>query len=195
MHFTVEAQRIASKVLSEGDIAIDATCGNGHDTLFLAERVGASGVVYGIDIQKDAIKVAQQKLADAGVLERCRLVTSSHANLETIVAPEHMGRVSVVMLNLGYLPFGDKNIVTKSDSTLAALDQSLKFIRPGGLLSVLAYPGHPGGQVESNGVREWILDRSDMLDVDHFQDSNNARSPILWVLTVRLPRVPLRPDV
>jgi methylase of polypeptide subunit release factors len=185
MHFTVEAQKIASRYLAKEDIAIDATCGNGFDTLFLAEQVGTKGIVYGIDIQERAIEVARQKLEDAGLLAQCRLVANSHSNLISIVDSIHMKRVSVVMFNLGYLPFGDKSLVTSPDSTLAALGHSMEYVRPGGLISVLAYPGHAGGREESNVVKDWIEQRSDALKVERFQDIKNDNSPILWALTVQ----------
>ena len=40
----------------EGDICIDATAGNGHDTLLLAELVGASGSIIAFDIQEQAVQ-------------------------------------------------------------------------------------------------------------------------------------------
>ncbi len=185
MHFTVEAQKQACGFLSAGDIAVDATCGNGFDTLFLAERVGRDGVVYGVDIQPRAIEMVRKKLMDAGHLDRCRLVAGCHSGLITIVNPCHMGRVSVVMFNLGYLPYGDKTLVTLPSSTLLAMDQAFKVVRQGGLISVLAYPGHPGGFEEASCVEDWVKQRGDALKVERFQDADNKTSPILWVSTVR----------
>ena len=40
------ARILLEKAVSPGDIAIDATAGNGHDTLFLAKLVGENGHVY-----------------------------------------------------------------------------------------------------------------------------------------------------
>jgi len=184
MHFTVEAQKIAARYLSEGGIAIDATCGNGFDTLFLAEQVGSTGIVYSVDLQSKAIETASRRLSAAGTLSRCRLVAVSHSELRTIIEPSHAGLVSVVMFNLGYLPFGDKSMVTKPESTLAALDQAIELVRSGGLISVLAYPGHAGGSEESQCVAEWVQQHDQALSVERFQDNCNCRSPILWVLTV-----------
>jgi len=183
MHFTVEAQKFAKKHLSLGSIAIDATCGNGFDTLFLAEHVGSSGVVYGIDIQVRAIENVRQKLSEQGTLPQCRLVNDSHSKLGSIVDAEHVGRVSVIMFNLGYLPFGDKAIVTTPETTLAGLEQALTLLESGGLISLLAYPGHAGGLVESQCVRGWIDQHTTSLEAVRFQDEGNANSPILWLLT------------
>jgi hypothetical protein len=52
------------------------------------------------------------------------------------------------MANLGYLPGGDQSFITHPDSTLAALQQSLKLLAPGGRLAVTVYPAHPGGGEE-----------------------------------------------
>ena len=183
MHFTIEAQNFARPYLVAGAIAVDATCGNGFDTLFLAEQVGSSGLVYGVDIQSRAIETVRSKLLDAGALPQCRLVVGSHSQLNTMIEPEHVGAVSVVMFNLGYLPLGDKTIVTKPDTTMAGLDQAFEMLRPGGFLSVLAYPGHPGGQEESQCVAGWIAKHANELQSQRFQDPKNSNSPVLWSLT------------
>ena len=183
MHFTVEAQKYAKKYLSLGSIAIDATCGNGFDTLFLADQVGSSGIVYGIDVQVRAIECVRQKLSEQGTLPQCRLVNDSHSNLGSIVDAEHRGRVAVVMFNLGYLPFGDKAIVTTPKSTVAGLEQALTLLESGGLISVLAYPGHAGGLEESQCVGDWIEQHATSFEAARFQDEGNANSPILWLLT------------
>lgn len=45
---------------------------------------------------------------------------------------------------------------TQADSTLQALDEAAIALQPGGLLSVLAYTGHPGGQEEYEAARQWF---------------------------------------
>ena len=189
MHFTVEAQEIAKRYLTAGSIAIDATCGNGFDTLFLAGQVGSTGVVYGVDIQERAIETSRKKLHEADLLPQCRLGVGSHSQLKSIVDPVHVGRISVVMFNLGYLPLGDKSIVTRPATTMAGLEQAVELVRPGGLVSILAYPGHAGGLEEANCVAQWVggCERNGAgeqgFHVEKFQDPNNVNSPILWTLT------------
>ncbi len=182
MHFTVEAQKFAMPYLTVGSIAIDATCGNGFDTLFLAEQVGRTGVVYGVDIQERSIETVRRKLLERGEQPQCRLFVGSHEHLSTMVEPVHAGLVSVVMFNLGYLPTGDKSIVTRPETTLNGLQQAFKLIRKGGLISVLAYPGHPGGWEEMQSVAKWIEQCACAMQVGKFHDANNVNSPILWTL-------------
>jgi predicted methyltransferase len=183
MHFTVEAQNIAKRFLYEGAVAIDATVGNGFDTLFLAQWIGSQGVVYGVDIQADAIQATHHRLEKEGMLGRTRLTIQSHSELMEVVDPAHVGEVAVVMFNLGYLPFGNKSIVTTASTTLAALCQAKEMLRPGGLLSILAYPGHLGGSEETQQITAWVHGNSESFDVERFQDSGNTNSPILWALT------------
>ena len=183
MHFTLEAPKFATRYLTTGAIAIDATCGNGFDTLFLAEQVGTNGVVYGVDIQEQAIETVRTKLLASGHSSQCRLVVGTHAQLNAMVAPAHVGFVSVVMFNLGYLPLGDKTIVTKPESTVTGLEQAFELVRQGGLISVLAYPGHAGGLEEAKCVADWIERGSERLQMEKYQDPNNANSPVLWLLT------------
>lgn len=152
--------RIAHELLTahiqDGDRAIDATMGNGHDTLFLAEQVGESGQVQAFDIQTSAIEQTTAKLRDAGVAERVALHATGHQCMLQNVPDNWQGNTSAITFNLGYLPGGDKTITTLPESTLLALAHSSQLLAPGGKLSILAYRGHPGGQQETQQVLAWI---------------------------------------
>jgi hypothetical protein len=89
-----------------------------------------------------------------------------------------------VTFNLGYLPGGDKTLVTRPQTTLAALDAAAVLLRPGGLLSVLVYVGHPGGTAEHAAVRVWIEETSAEFTV-HTERRGTPDSPVLYVLTRR----------
>ncbi len=60
------------------------------------------------------------------------------------------------MFNLGYLPHGDKTRTTTSATTLPALAQARAVLAPGGIITVLAYRGHPGGQEEAQDVERQL---------------------------------------
>jgi SAM-dependent methyltransferase len=139
--------------IAPGDFVIDATAGNGHDTLFLAETVGATGTVIAIDIQEAAISATRKRLAGANLLERVRLHCASHADLKEIAVG---ASPSAIVFNLGYLPGGDRSVITRTEGTLAAISESLEILRPGGTLAVLCYPGHSGGDSEAAAVEGFI---------------------------------------
>lgn len=177
------AHDAVSKVLQPGDIAIDCTAGNGWDTLFLARAVGPTGHVYAFDIQCTAIQSTDRLLTQHAVRSCVTLENRSHAEWIDRVPQEHRSKIQAAMMNLGYLPNGDKSITTNTTSTVAAIQSLLDWVRPTGLLSILAYTGHPGGQEETNAVRELLA----KLDSKIFRVSQEpvvptSKAPILFTV-------------
>ncbi len=148
------AHRLLEQRLTQADIAVDATLGNGYDTVFLARRVGFVGHVYGFDIQPAALEATRTRLHLAGLLANVTLFLASHAEMASYLPSEHLGRIRAVMFNLGYLPGGDKTIITRSESTLAAVAAACQWLAPGGMMTLLAYPGHPGGDYETERLKQ-----------------------------------------
>ena len=153
---TAIAHDALSGMLDCGDRAVDATVGNGHDTLFLASRLAPDGQVIGFDIQQAALNAANARLIAAGLDANVTLLSCGHERLGENLPPDWHGSVSAVMFNLGYLPGGDKRLITHADTTLAALQQALSVLRIGGLISLMVYPGHPGADAEVRAVLGWL---------------------------------------
>jgi predicted methyltransferase len=151
-----QAQQQVALHLTQGAIAIDATVGNGHDSLFLAQQVGATGQVYGFDIQAAAITATYDKAVQAQLATRLTLCQACHSQMAAYIPIRWHGYVQAVMFNLGYLPGGNKQVITQADSTLAALLVACQLLAPNGVLTVLAYPGHLGGDVETIAVTAWL---------------------------------------
>ena len=144
----VAAQYMA-QVLRPGDLAVDATMGNGHDTERLAQLVGPDGHVIAFDIQEQAVENTRQRLEAAGLMDRVTLIRDSHANMAAYVdRPPRL-----VAFNLGFLPGGDKQVTTLLDSTLTAVQTAMNLLVPGGMLLVCCYPGHEEGQRELDALR------------------------------------------
>jgi len=135
----------------EGDKAVDATCGNGHDTLLLAELTGSAGHVWGFDIQEQAIAETGRRVSDAGLTGHVTLIHAGHEEMEQNVN----GPVKAVLFNLGYLPGSDHSVITRPETTGIALDQTLKLLAPSGIVMVSVYPGHGGGACERRIVDGW----------------------------------------
>ncbi|WP_369902168.1 class I SAM-dependent methyltransferase [Bacillus manliponensis] len=149
------ARKLLQTAVKEGDYAVDATLGNGHDTCFLAEIVGDSGKVFGFDIQKEAIESSANRLQEKGLENRAVLIHDSHDTLLSVLTEEAKGKVTGAVFNLGYLPGGDKEIVTKPNSTIAAIEQLLQVMPPEGIIVLVIYHGHPEGQVERDAVLQF----------------------------------------
>jgi Putative rRNA methylase len=142
--------------LKPGAWVVDATAGNGHDTCFLAEAVGPEGRVIALDAQAEAVAITRQRLEAAGVQARVTLQIGRHEHWEALLPACWRGAIAAVVLNLGYRPGGDKQVVTQAASTCQALTAALDWLAPGGCLSILAYRGHVGGEEEYAAVMRWI---------------------------------------
>ncbi|MDW7673055.1 MAG: class I SAM-dependent methyltransferase [Bacillota bacterium] len=173
-HFFLEEK------LKEGDRAIDATCGNGNDTLFLAHLVGDSGLVFGFDIQEKAINNTLEKLTAADLSQRVKLIQAGHQLMRQYINEPVKG----VIFNLGYLPGGDQQVITESHTTIEAITGALELLQPGGLVIIVLYPGHAGGQQEAAAVLDFAeqLDKSKW-DVVQFKHLNRTEgSPQVLII-------------
>lgn len=176
-------QQVKDK-LKPGDCVIDATAGNGHDTLFLAEMTGSQGKVFAFDIQQRAIENTRFLLQKCGLLERVTLIPDDHANLRQHIPDSYLGKISAVMFNLGYLPGSDKRVITQPKATLSALNCVLDYLASGGIITILAYPGHAGGDVETGQVASWCekLNQEKFRFYDYKASSLNPFAPRLFVV-------------
>lgn len=143
---------IVSQVVREGDRAIDATCGRGHDTLLLARLVGESGKVFAFDIQEEAIQSAYVLLKSHQLENRVVLISEDHAEMKKYVP----GPVKACMFNLGYLPGGNHAIKTEGEKSVQAVEAAVELISPGGVITIVGYPGHEGGEEEIELIRDYL---------------------------------------
>jgi predicted methyltransferase len=152
------AKMLLEKAISPGDIAIDATLGNGHDTLFLAKLVGENGKVYGFDIQEQAVLNSRERLNQNHMLERTVLFQNGHEHIQSLVPIYHHGKITAAIFNLGYLPGSDKSVVTKPNTTISAVEQLLQIMAPGGMIVLVVYHGHHGGAQERDELMRFVQD-------------------------------------
>lgn len=67
------ARALVENGISEGAKVIDATMGNGNDTLWLTKIVGETGMVYAFDVQEEAVENTRKRLQDENMLSRAQL--------------------------------------------------------------------------------------------------------------------------
>lgn len=154
------ARQLLKKAVSHGDIVVDGTLGNGHDTVFLAELVGETGYVYGFDIQKQALMKTKIRLEEHQLSKQVMLFEKGHEHVHASIPITHHGLVKAAIFNLGYLPGGDKTIVTTPNTTITAIEQLLDIMAPEGIIVLVVYHGHEEGAIE----REALLDYVTQLD-------------------------------
>lgn len=146
------SHKAVEQVAGKGDIVVDATCGRGKDTLFLAQLVGRNGKVYAFDIQESAIESTRLLLAKNGAAEQVVLIKDDHINMAEYLKE----RPKACMFNLGYLPGGNHCIKTEACTTLEALKIVVDVLAIGGIITVVFYPGHPGGTEELETARNYL---------------------------------------
>ncbi|SDX76836.1 tRNA (mnm(5)s(2)U34)-methyltransferase [Eubacterium barkeri] len=178
---TILAGSIIWEHLNHGDSAIDGTAGAGEDTLMMARRVGPEGRVYAFDIQGEAIARTRSLLASQGVEQPVRLYHLGHESLGSL--PEISGdpRIRGIMFNLGYLPGGDHAIVTRCETTIAALKGALGVLAADGVMTVCVY-GHQEGLSEAQGVEAWCSALGKGIDVHRIETINHQNSPVLYLI-------------
>lgn len=181
----VLAREVLSQAIQESDICVDATTGNGHDTEYLAELVGGSGYVYGFDVQPAAILATSERLENAGVAARVTLFQADHADFQTYLPSELKGRLGAVVFNLGYLPGSDKQIITRREATLAAATGLADWLRPQGVMVIVAYTGHEGGREEADAVKAWSDSLDASFEVQHVVPATENSPPELFLMRRR----------
>ncbi|WP_066258290.1 class I SAM-dependent methyltransferase [Neobacillus drentensis] len=172
------AKSLLHKAVNPGDIVVDATVGNGCDTVFLAGLVGESGHVFGFDIQEEAIAASKDRLIKQNLSERVTLFQSGHEHLFKLIPHICHGKVTGAIFNLGYLPGSDKTIVTKPETTIAAIHQLLEIMTSEGIIVLVIYHGHKGGAEERDSLLSYCrqLDQK-TAHVLQYQFINQQNSP------------------
>jgi predicted methyltransferase len=143
---TQMAQEMVKKVVKHDDTVVDATLGNGNDTIFLHSLV-PHGRVVSFDIQEEAIRRFEGHILEMDI-KNIELICSGHENMDLYVS----NRPSAIMFNLGYLPGGNENIITLPQTTVTAVKKGTKLLCPGGIITILSYSGHPGGMEEQENT-------------------------------------------
>lgn len=166
--------------VSPGAFCIDATAGKGRDTVLLCRLAGEEGRVMAFDIQEAAVEQTRALLAREGL--RAEVILDSHANMERYA---ESGTVDCVVFNFGRLPGGDPHIVTRAESSLAAIDAGLRLLKHGGVMAIALYYGKENGYGERDAILQHMktLDdrRFSVLSCDWSNRKNDPPMPIfIW---------------
>lgn len=175
---------LSGTYLKEGMTVLDATCGNGNDSLYLKKLIGTRGVLYAVDVQEDAISATRRLFEEHGFVEdeALKLVLGSHDDLSFLEISDRL--LDLAVYNLGFLPKGNKQITTEYDTTLKSLEQVLNYLKSGGLVFVLCYVGHNSGKLEAEHLGRFLttLDQK-FFDVARFEFVNQKNDPpLMWIV-------------
>ncbi len=181
---TSVATAFLDAVLFDGALAIDGTVGNGYDTLYLAHRVGPRGHVLGFDVQKGALTGAGELLRFTGVFNRVRLVLDDHAHIGRYLAVEQ--NIQAAMFNLGFLPRGNRQVITHPETTRKAIGEVLIRLSATGRMTIFSYRGHAGGPEEYRVLGEYLRALPESFGVREFTgESDTEDTPRLFTIERR----------
>lgn len=152
------AREMIENAMFPGARAVDATMGNGHDTLWLCQLAGDDGRVYAFDVQPEAVARTDERLTAAGMRERAELFCVGHEHMA-----ERVGEtVDAIVFNLGWLPGAEHGVTTRVETTLRAVDAALSLLKEDGLLTICVYPGHEEGAREREALLDWAKTLDDV---------------------------------
>lgn len=176
---TFWCHEIIRSQVEPGGVYIDATMGNGHDTLFFCELAGETGKVYAFDIQKEALQSTRTLLKSHGLLERAELILAGHEHMEQYVTEK---AVSAICFNFGYLPGGNHEIATSADTSIAAVQAGLKLLKPGGMMSLCVYSGGDTGFEEKEQILAYLkklpATKYTVIENIYYNRENNPPVPV-----------------
>lgn len=174
------ARQLLKDRLAAAKTVVDATAGNGHDTLFLAANSPADALVWAFDLQQAALEATARRLDEHGLTGKCRLIRACHSR----VADHVTGRVDAAMFNLGYLPGSDHSFTTCAATTVTALGEITRLLAPGGIVTIVAYPGHQAGEEENTAVADFLatLPQAAFTAAVWRMLNQRNRPPILYII-------------
>lgn len=168
--------------VKQGDLCIDATAGNGNDTLLLCEMVGETGKVLAFDVQEQAVVNTKRRLEEQGISELAEVFLESHTNMSRYA---EANSVSCIVFNFGYLPGGDHNLATKKESSLEAIHEGLRLLKKGGMMSLCIYSGGDTGFEERDAILSELknLDTKKYLVIvsEYYNRPNNPPIPVMII--------------
>ena len=166
-----KARNLMLENLKEKDLVIDATLGNGKDSLFLLPHI-KKGKLFGFDIQKEAIIKSKMLLKEYSNYE---LFQTSHENIAKILK-DYQNKISLIVFNLGYLPKSKSPITTNYKSTIKAIEEGFKLLNRKGHIVMVIYPGHEEGLKESKEVIKYLKSNKNYR-FEKFYNTKDKTSP------------------
>ncbi len=167
--------------LTDGSgIYIDATAGNGYDTLFIAKMLKKDGFLYSFDISEKAIINTKKLLKENNInSDNIKIINDSHENTDKYITDK---KIKAAMFNLGYLPNSDKNTITKAKSTIYAIEMILNMLADKGVVTICSYVGHDGGE-EDREVRGYLLSLDKKAyEISVMEMMGRTGAPVLYLI-------------
>jgi reverse gyrase len=138
------AHAFLAPAIHKSALCVDATLGNGHDARFFLDR--HAKCVHAFEIQEDVLRKTQESIQDARLI--CHLAGHEHMQ-------DYVKQADAVIFNFGFCPGRQKDVMTRADTSLEAVQQALTLLRPKGRMALVFYP-HDMGREEADVIMEYL---------------------------------------
>ena len=146
------AHQLLQTRLADARTIIDCTAGNGKDTLFLACHASRKTSLWVFDIQEKAIAATKKLLDNHQFTCNVRYIQDCHSKIRNYIDSP----VDIITFNLGYLPGGNHSVTTQAETTIRSVEACIDLLAEGGLITIVAYPGHKQGKEENSKVNDFL---------------------------------------
>ena len=158
--------------LKPKDLVVDATCGNGYDSLFIIDKI-KEGHLFCFDIQKDATDKTN-KLLNENKYKNYTIINKSHDDIYNDLK-DYKNKISLIVYNLGYLPGSNKKVKTNYKSTIKSIKEGLKLLNSKGHIVITLYPGHKEGKEETIKIKEFL--EKDKISYKEYHNTDKENAP------------------
>ena len=171
MNNSTFVHKYLTPLIERDSVCVDMTAGGGNDTLFLAQH---SDHVIAFDISKEAIERSKKRCA---AYPDILFICDSHENIRSYLKE----KADVILFNLGYDPYGERNTPTKSSSSLKAVKEAWDLLKEEGYLVITFYRGHPGGKDEYYVLKDYI-EKNGLFVLETYQRHLKIDEPVTYIL-------------
>lgn len=152
---------------------VDMTCGNGHDTIFLAKHYP---IVYAFDVQQKAIINTINLLKG---FQNIKIIQDDHYNFD-----KYINIVDLFVFNLGWLPNSNKQTKTSAEKINPTLDKCIKHLSNKGNILIISYNGEKTQQQETLEIQKFV-EKSNLLTCQKISLINLKNPPTIWLIACK----------
>ena len=162
--------------LKEGDVAVDFTMGNGHDTEFLSKTVGERGRVYAFDIQEAAVNSTRENLKKAECPENYTLIHDDVMDRAVI----RRGKPTVCA------KWGDTAAILSGDTMLVLAYEFLSHVSADKLPAMLSLFTETAKEIGDGQQYDLDFEKRDDVTEQEYMEMIRLKTSVLLATSLRL---------
>lgn len=130
--------------------AIDATLGQGQDTLFFLKARAAR--IAAFEVQADVAARTMERIGSSKV----QVYLTGHEHMQESLPSDWVENTDAILFNFGYCPHENPQIQTRPKTSLEAVQQALTMLKVKGRMALVFYP-HEDWEEESALIEDFLM--------------------------------------